>query len=208
MQRVLLVFCGLLMLSLLASCSALQMRATELTVQTQELETLLSEMPWVSERMSIDRPDIKPVYQFSFRTCPPCISFKTEGWPVLEAAGLEPRLIMTARRSKSTADERTAVVELARTRDWDMAKAWMAANSPKGYYRKMTFTAADGNAAREAELEKLRTQIDSLDDILAANNVDMAYPTILWQDSNGAWHAEVGYHNLTARNIIASMGGT
>ena len=188
-------------------CSVLKLQAYTLTEQTQELETLLAEMPWVSKSLSERLSDTKAVYQFSFRTCPPCIRFKTEGWPELEAAGIEPRLVMTARRSKSTADERTAVVELARTRDWDMAKSWMAANSPNGYYRKMTFTPTDGNTAREADLEKLRSQIDKLDAILAANGVDMAYPAIVWQDKDNVWKAEIGYSSKTAQAIIASMDG-
>lgn len=185
----------------LAACSALQMDAPVLSEETAELEALLSDMPWVSPGLS----DGKVVYQFSFRTCPPCIQFKKEAWPKLQAADIDTRLIMTARRRKSTADERTAVVELARTRDWDMAQAWMKANSPKGYYKKMTFPAADGNAPREADLEKLRGQIDMLDEILAVNGIDMAYPTILWQDTKNIWHAEIGYYSGMAEAIISSM---
>lgn len=192
--------------ALLSGCSALQLEAPTLMEETAELETLLSEMPWVSKSMTETKPDAKIIYQFSFRTCPPCISFKTEAWPALEAAGIETRLVMTARRKKSTADERTAVVELARTRDWDMAQAWMKSNSPKGYYRKMTFPAADGNKPREDDLEKLRGQIDMLDEILAVNGLDMAYPTILWQDAENVWHAEIGYYSGMAQDIITSLG--
>lgn len=177
------------------------MDAPVLTEETAELEALLADMPWVSAGLS----DEKIVYQFSFRTCPPCIQFKKEAWPLFEEAGIETRLVMTARRRKSTEDERTAVVELARTRDWEMAKAWMRSNSPNGYYKKMTFTATDGNAPREADLEKLRGQIDLLDDILAVNGIEMAYPTVLWQDADNMWHAEIGYSSGMSQDIIDSM---
>jgi hypothetical protein len=185
----------------MAGCSALNTEAPALTQQTDALETLLADMPWVSAKTS----DHKIVYQFSFRTCPPCIRFKKEAWPDLEKAGVQTRLVMTARRSRSSPNERTAVVELARTRDWTMAQDWMKSNSPKGYYRKMDFTAADGNAAREADLEKLRGQIDLLDKLLTANGIDMAYPTLLWQDADNIWRAEVGYYSGMAQDIIASL---
>jgi len=164
---------------MVAACSVPTSQAARIVEETAELETLLAEMPWVSEMRDVS-PDVsadKVVYQFSFRTCPPCIRFKQEAWPKLETAGVETRLVMTARRSKSTADERTAVVELARTRDWDMAQEWMKANSPKGYYKKMT-----------------------------VNGIDMKYPTILWQDTKNVWRAEIGYHSAIADDIIMSLG--
>ncbi|MEP3889671.1 MAG: hypothetical protein ABJN69_04340 [Hellea sp.] len=190
----------------MTACSGLEMEAPALTEETAELETLLAEMPWVSESVSSETSNDKVVYQFSFRTCPPCIQFKKEAWPILEEVGIETRLVMTARRRKSTEDERTAVVELARSRDWDMAEAWMRSNSPNGYYKKMTFPVTDGNAPREAELEKLRGQIDLLDDILAVNGIEMAYPTVLWQDAENVWRAEIGYYSDMAQDIITSMG--
>lgn len=181
------------------------MGAPALIEETAELETLLAEMPWVSSGRAAGLLNEKVIYQFSFRTCPPCIQFKKEAWPILEEAGIETRLVMTARRRKSTEDERTAVVELARTRDWDMAEAWMTSNSPNGYYKKMTFPATDGNAPREAELENLREQIDLLDELLAVNGIEMAYPTVLWQDVDRIWHAEIGYYSGMAQDIIVSM---
>lgn len=191
---------------IVAACSALTLDAPAVTKQTAELETLLAEMPWVSDQMQDSgATGGKVIYQFSFRTCPPCIQFKKEAWPELDDGGIETRLIMTARRSRSSPSERTAVVELARTRDWAMAQEWMKSNSPKGYYKKMKFTATDGDASREADLEKLRVQIEALRRILAANDVDMAYPTLLWQDANNVWRAEVGYYSGVARDIITSM---
>ena len=186
------------------------MDAPALTEETTELEALLAEMPWVSAPMTRDAStglsDKKVVYQFSFRTCPPCLQFKEDAWPILEEAGIETRLVMTARRRKSTKDERTAVVELARSRDWNMAQAWMRSYSPAGYYKKMTFPVTDGNAPREAELEKLRGQIVSLDEILAVNGIEMAYPTVVWQDAEKVWRAEIGYYSDMAQDIITSMG--
>jgi len=200
--RYLIIFCMKALAIILTACSVPHSQGSPVTEETAELEILLAEMPWVSPEVSSD----KVVYQFSFRTCPPCISFKHQAWPKLHDAGIETRLVMTARRKKSTADERTAVVELARTRDWDMAQAWLKTNSPKGYYKKMTFPKADGNKPREADLEKLRSQIDMLDEILAVNGIDMAYPTILWQDTKNVWHAEIGYHSAMADDIIKSIG--
>lgn len=196
---------------LITACSGLKMDAPALTEKTAELETLLAEMPWVSKGVSMEdvstpQSDKKIVYQFSFRTCPPCLQFKEDAWPILEEAGIETRLVMTARRRKSTKDERTAVVELARSRDWNMAQAWMKSHSPKGYYKKMTFPVTDGNVQREAKLEKLRGQIDSLDEILAVNGIEMAYPTVLWQDAENVWRAEIGYYSEIAQDIITSMG--
>ena len=195
----------------MTACSGLTMDAPALTEETAELETLLADMPWVSKKAPME--DVskghlgkKVVYQFSFRTCPPCLQFKEDAWPILEEAGIETRLVMTARRRKSTKDERTAVVELARSRDWNMAQAWMRSHSPKGYYKKMTFPVTDGNASREAELEKIRGQIDLLDDILAINGIEMAYPTVLWQDAENVWRAEIGYYSDMAQDIIRSMG--
>lgn len=208
MPRFLIVLCMSALAIMVTACSVPNSQASRLTEETAELEMLLADMPWVSEvrEASPDVSSDKVIYQFSFRTCPPCIRFKQQAWPKLHAAGIETRLVMTARRKKSTPDERTAVVELARTRDWDMAQAWMKANSPNGYYKKMTFTPTDGDKPREADLETLRGQIDMLDEILAVNGIDMAYPVVLWQDSKNDWHAEIGYYSGIADDIIASIG--
>ena len=208
MPRFLIVLVMSALAVMVTACSVPHSQASRLTEEITELEFLLAEMPWVSEMRGVspETSSDKIIYQFSFRTCPPCISFKQQVWPKLHAAGIETRLVMTARRKKSTADERTAVVQLARTRDWDIVQGWMKANSPKGYYKKMTFPAADGNKPREADLETLRSQIDMLDEILAVNGIDMAYPTVLWRDTKNIWHAEIGYHSGIADDIIASMG--
>ena len=196
---------ALLFLASLALPYLLGGKVKTLTAQTAELETLLGEMAWVSPGL----PGERALYEISFRTCPSCISYHKTEFPKLQAMGVDTRLFVFARRSKSTPpEERTVVAELYKTRSWQLSEDWYAHSNPKRYYGKMqNIPDADGDAARTELVETGQRQIRQLMDILTANDITMATPTLLWQNESGQWRVAIGDNPVTNAQIRKELGG-
>ena len=129
----------------------------------------------------------RPMYMISFRSCPDCIRLEKAQFPALEAAGVDVRVIMVARRAKSTAAERAGVAALWATRSWPLYERWTS--MPVAAWTAQGLPSADADPARAALVEQGRALVDALQPILAANGVSpqVHYPTLLWQDAQGRW---------------------
>lgn len=177
-----------------------------LNVQTAALETLLGDMAWVSPAVSQDRA----LYQISFRTCPACINYYKTEFPKLQEMGVDTRLFVFARAEtpEQNPNEWAVTAQLYETRSWELAQTWWDRNSPNRFYAKEMdgIAPALGDAARTALVQNGRDQIGQLGNILAANNIDMATPTLLWQDRQGQWKVIVGNNPVTNAQIRKDLG--
>jgi len=139
---------------------------------------LLKGSGWVSPHLSG-----KPLWMISFRSCPDCIRFEKEQFEDLHAAKVDTRVIMVARRAKSTPAERTGVGELWAKRDWKTFEAWTAI--PVEAFTGEGMPSGDTDPTRVALVERGRQFIDELTPLLAENGLPMHYPTLIWQDKQG-----------------------
>lgn len=165
----------------------LRWRPKTITRHQAEIAQLLQQSGWVS-------PGLKggPLYMVSFRTCPDCLRFEAEAFPGLQAAGVDTRVIMIARRdvagmAKSTPVERATVAQLWLTRDWRLMEAWSAA--PAQAWTAPGLPPADGDMARTAVVDSGRALVDRLRPLLKANGVDFAYPMLIWWNAKGELRA-------------------
>lgn len=176
-----------------------------------QLEALLERIAFTSPAMvSGGQPGAgqnEAVYQISFRTCPPCIQSHENILPELEAAGIETRLVTTARKSRSTADERAAVVENARRQDWNFTQDWWADRSPNRFYAAANLPPVEGDVEREAELAQLQDDVNKLANILALSGTNFAFPTLIWRGQDGTYKAAVGYNPALTAQIISDVTG-
>ena len=67
--------------------------------------------------------------------------------------------------------------------------------------------AADDDAVRTALVETGQRQIRQLMDILNANDVTMATPTLLWQNAGGQWRVAIGDNPKSNAQIRKELGG-
>lgn len=147
------------------------------------------------------------LYQISFRTCPPCIQSHDNILPKLQAAGLDTRLVTTARKGRSTEKERAAVVENARRKDWAFTQEWWAGRNPNRFYAETELPAVDGDAQREAELRQLQNHVYELANVLAANGAKFAFPTLIWKTQAGDYKAAIGYNPSLTTQILSDIRG-
>jgi len=174
-----------------------------LTQATADLEAVL-------ENIAYTHPKTQggPVmYQISFRTCPPCIQSHENILPKLQNAGVETRLVTTARRSQSTAKERAAVVENIRRQDWSFTQKWWAGRHPRRFYAQTELPPVEGDSGREADLKKLQSHVDALAQVLAQNGQVFAFPTLIWQAKDGSYKAAIGYNPSLSAQIISDVKG-
>lgn len=169
------------------------------------LENTLSAIAYTSPEPTQTASYDGAIYQVSFRTCPPCVQAHKNLLPKLRAAGIDTRLVVTARRGSSTADERAAVVENARRRDWDFTQPWWANNSPRQFYAQSALPRIEGDVEREAELSALQDQVSTLADVLAKNGENFGFPTFFWRAANGEYKSAVGYNPAIADVILADI---
>ena len=179
--------------------------AFDLTSDIDRLENSLSAIAYTSPEPTHAPAYDGAIYQVSFRTCPPCVQAHRELLPKLRAAGIETRLVTTAQRSSSTADERAAVVENARRKDWAFTQDWWADNSPRRFYAQTELPLIEGDRLREAELERLQGHVSELAEVLASNGERFGFPAFFWRTSTGAYKAAVGYSPALEGVILADM---
>jgi len=150
-----------------------------LSIDEDKIRTLISQAGWVSPGLSKSRW----LYMVSFRSCPDCIRFESEVFPALHKAGVDTRVIVIARRARSTAPERTGVGELWARRDWKTFETWTG--MPVDAWTGEGYPSGDLDPGRAALVEKARQFVDDLRPLLADNGVDLRYPTLIWQGRDG-----------------------
>jgi hypothetical protein len=163
------------------------------------IRTLLRSAGWVS-------PGLKGrvLYMISFRSCPDCIRFETEAFPDLHRAGVDTRVIMVARRPKSTAPERTGVAELWAKRSWATYETWTS--MPVDAWTGEGLPSGDDDPQRAALVEKGRVLIDELRPLLLENGVELRYPTLVWTTPEGRLRACACEDRATYRYIRSELG--
>lgn len=172
---------------------------------TPELVSLLANAPFVH------RGAAGPMlYVVTFRSCPGCAEFKDKEWAGLDAAGVDVRWIIYARRdrdgaSRSLQAERALVADLALTRSYSELEAWFKAPTPGAYYDAAQLPpAAESAPERVAALEASRTLIDNLNDVTARNGAELAIPAFFWQQADG-WHVMIGYDQPSFANVKQAL---
>ena len=149
-----------------------------ITKDKAKILALLKDSGWVSPHLKG-----KALWMISFRSCPDCIRFEKEQFDALHQAKIDTRVIVVARRSKSTPAERTGVGELWAKRDWKTYEGWTSI--PVEAFTGEGMASGDTDPARAALVERGRKFIDDLSPLLAENGLPMHYPTLIWQDAKG-----------------------
>lgn len=171
-----------------------------LTVDEDKIRALLTDAGWVSPGLSKTRW----LYMVSFRSCPDCIRFETEEFPDIHKAGIDTRVILTARRARSTAPERSGVAELWAHRSWQTFEAWTG--MPVDAWTAEGLPSADTDPDRAALLEKSRVLVETLRPLLEENGVRFAYPTLIWQGKDGHLRGCACEDRITYPYIRAELG--
>lgn len=166
---------------------------------TARIEGLLKRSGWVSPHLKG-----RVLYMISFRSCPDCIRFETEQFPDLHRAGVDTRVIVVARRAKSTASERTGVAELWATRSWAAYETWTG--MPVDAWTGEGLKSGDDDAERAALVEKGRALVDTLRPLLAENGIELRYPTLIWKDAQGRLRGCACERRETYRYIRSELG--
>ncbi len=171
-----------------------------ITQDEAKLRALLEQSGWVSPGLSQTRF----VYMVSFRSCPDCIRFETEQFPDLHRAGIDTRVIVVARRAKSTQAERSGVAELWARRDWKTYETWTG--MPVQAWTAEGLINADLDAGRAGEVEKGRELVEQLRPLMAENGISFAYPLLIWQDKDGHLRGCACEDRITYPFVRAELG--
>jgi hypothetical protein len=148
-----------------------------------ELRKLLETSGWVSPGLS----KTKVLYMVSWQSCPPCILYEREDFPKLHAAGVDTRVIMYARASSSTPQERSGVAELWKNRSWATWKKFTAI--PTSSWTAEGIPPADTTPERAALVKKSQAFADKMRELMAANGIGtrehLNLPTLIWVGKDG-----------------------
>jgi hypothetical protein len=182
----------------------LRWRPTTIKTNQAEIAQLLKQSGWVSPGRGG-----KLLYMISFRTCPDCIRYRTEEFPKLQAAGVDTRVIVIARRDvnglpKSTPVERATVAQLWLTRDWKLLQAWEAV--PPDAWKAPGIPPADGDLARTAVVEGGRSLVDRMQALLRDNGIAFRYPTLIWWNDKGEMRGCACEHSESYRFVRKELG--
>ena len=165
----------------------LRWRPKTITKHQDEITKILESSGWVSPGKTGPK-----LYMVSFRTCPDCVRFKAEEFPLLHAANVDTRVIEIARAdhngiAKSTPAERSTVAELWLNRSWPLMERWEQV--PAEAWTAPGIAPADGDMARTAVVEAGRKMVTDVRPLLKANGVNFAYPVLIWWTADGKMHA-------------------
>ena len=175
-----------------------------ITKHQEEITKILETSGWVSPGKTGPK-----LYMVSFRTCPDCVRFKAEEFPLLQAAGVDTRVIEIARADyngvpKSTPAERSTVAELWLNRSWPLMERWESV--PAEAWTAPGISPADGDMARTAVVEAGRKMVVDLKPLLKANGVNFAYPTLVWWTADGKMRACACEKRETYRFVRRELG--
>lgn len=177
----------------------LRWRPVTLKKNAQEIATTLESAGWVSPGLKGQR-----LYMISYRICEDCVVFEKEQMPVLHAAGVDTRVIMTPRPTRngvvrSSPAERTTIAELWANRSWPLYEQWQSV--PADAWTAQGLPPADGDAARTALVKASEDFVAKMQPLLKDNGVSLAYPTLIWETKDGtlrtlAWREGVRYDHM------------
>lgn len=173
-----------------------------ITVRADELARVLQEAGWVHKGTGR-----VPLYVVGFRSCPDCVALEAGSYEKLESVGADIREIVYARadnaegKPRSKPGERAMVAEIWKNRSWNLWVEWHELD-PDTYYATADLPPpADGNPERTALVQKSRDTVEKIEDILAANGIQLFVPVMFWRE-NGVWQAYVGYNPQTFDALV------
>lgn len=188
---------------------ALDLRWRPHTIKTHQAEIAkaLDGAGWVSPKTGTTK-----LYMVSYRSCPDCIRFEEEMFPKLQAAGVDTRVIMIARadrngQPKSSPPERATVAELWINRSWKLYQQWTAVK-PADAWTAPGVAPADGDMARTAVVDAGRNLVEQLRPMLKDNDVNFAYPTLVWWDKKGVMRGCACEKAQTYRYVLKELGAS
>lgn len=160
---------------------------TTIVRHQMEIVRLLESSGWASPGLKGQR-----LYMVSYKDCAECARYQAEEFPGLQAADVDTRVIMVARRDEngqaiSTPAERATVVQVWLTHDWKLLQAWEGA--PAGAWTANGIASPDDDMARGAVLEAGRKMVDDLTPLLKKNGLTFGYPLLVWWDEKGQMRA-------------------
>ena len=175
-----------------------------ITKHQEEITKILETSGWVSPGKTGPK-----LYMVSFRTCPDCVRFKAEEFPLLHAANVDTRVIEIARAdhngvAKSTPAERSTVAELWLNRSWPLMERWESV--PAESWTAPGISPADGDMARTAVVEAGRKMAADLTPLLKANGINFAYPTLIWWTADGKMRGCACERRETYRFVRRELG--
>ncbi|MBW8733840.1 MAG: hypothetical protein JF571_05965 [Asticcacaulis sp.] len=155
---------------------------TTITRNQSEIQALLDKVDYVSPGRSGPA-----IYFVTYRSCTQCRAFEEQEFPKYDAAGIDTRVIAFAPTDsqglrRSTVAERSTIAELWISRKWEIYQAWFLSSDAN--WRATGLPVADNDFARDAVVQASRNFITQLQPLLAANNVKLAYPLVIWRDQN------------------------
>jgi hypothetical protein len=183
----------------------LRWRPHTIRAHQAEIAKALEGAGWVSPKTG-DRK----LYMISYRSCPDCIRFEDQIFPKLQAAGVDTRVIMIARadrngQSKSTPPERATVAELWINRSWKLYQQWTGVR-PADAWTAPGVPGADGDMARTAVVDAGRSLVEQLRPMLKDNDINFAYPTLIWWDKKGVMRGCACEKAETYDNVLRELG--
>ncbi len=158
------------------------MHPSTITRNQAEIQALLDRVDYVSPGRTGT-----PLYLVTYRSCTQCRAFEEQEFPKFDAANVDTRVVVFAPtdsqglRRSSTA-ERSTIAELWISRNWQVYQAWFASSDAN--WKATGLTVADNDFARSAVVDASRSFVTQLQPLLAANNVRLAYPLVIWRDQN------------------------
>ena len=155
---------------------------TTITRNQSEIQALLDKVDYVSPGRGG-----QPIYFITYRSCAQCRAFEEQEFPKYDAANIDTRVIPFAPSDsqglrRSTAAERSTIAELWISRKWEIYQAWFMSSDTN--WKATGLPVADNDFARDAVVQASRNFITQLQPLLAANNVRLAYPLVIWRDQN------------------------
>jgi hypothetical protein len=140
-----------------------------------------------------------PVYEISFRACPPCIIFARDGAGQLGRLGLEVRTILFAPSPATNGASRSAgpgemaaLAALYRTRDPALLHDWFYHQPAEGFASARGLPPVAPGSPELRQINQVRTAVRSITAALeAAGGITTGYPAFFWTDPvRGARYAQ------------------
>ncbi len=176
-------------------------RPQTIRIGADELADALTHGPWVSPGLSG-----RVLYKLGFRACGDCINYEHTEFADLHAANVDTRVILYARRKKSTEGERAIVADLACTREWPIYQRWME-DVPGAYGEVYGMPpSAESDQRRGSCLEWGRVVRDRVAHVMAQNGWPMEVPALFWQNDKGQWRVFLGDDKRGKKLIRRELG--
>jgi hypothetical protein len=127
------------------------------------------------------------LWLITYRACKTCRAYEEQEFPVLQAAGIDTRVIVIVRPDdqglgQSTPAERATVAEIWLNRDWTLYQAWFMTRDAD--WKAAELKPADGDLARLGVVAATQGFAKDLTTQIAKDRLPPTYPLLFWRDAN------------------------